>query len=257
MNPTSDHRQAPEPADPTGTPPLLPTDAWSRRRAATLAGHAGDTSLAAGLLADPDPTVRVAAVGAMARLGFATRADVVALAGDTDALVRRRVAEELGRAPRGGSDRIETTGPVEVLRRLVGDPDPLVAETAAWALGARCAPDPHDGDDTGEGAGTHSFAPDPVVVTLAAVASGHPDALVREAAVAALGAIGDPDGLEAVLAGTSDRPAIRRRAVLALAAFWGQPGVDDAVARAASDRDWQVRDAARLVGGDTQDPGGS
>ena len=43
--------------------------------------------------------------------------------------------------------------------------------------------------------------------------------LVREAAVAALGAIGDDRGLDAILAATTDRPAIRRRAVLALAPF--------------------------------------
>jgi len=254
MNPTPDHRQVPEPPDPTGTHPPLPTDAWSRRRAATLAGHAGDPTLAAALLADPDPEVRVAAVGAMARLGLATRPDVVALAADTDARVRRRVAQELGRAPREAGDRSGATGCVGVLTGLVADPDPLVAETAAWALGEWCAPDPDDG--AGPGAGTHGAAPAPVVATLATVAGGHCDALVREAAVAALGAIGDPGGLEAVLAATSDRPAIRRRAVLALAAFWGEPGVADAVARAASDRDWQVRDAARLVGGDTPDPAG-
>jgi HEAT repeat protein len=254
MNPTPDHRQVPEPADPTGTPPPVPTDAWSRRRAATLAGHAGDPNLAAALLADPDPAVRVAAVGAMARLGHVSRPDLIALTADTDAQVRRRIAEELGRAPREARDRSDATKCLGALTGLVADPDPLVAEMAAWALGEWCAPDPND--DPGPRTGTHSTAPAPVVATLAAVAGGHPDALVRESAVAALGAIGDPEGLEAVLAATSDRPAIRRRAVLALAAFWGEPGVADAVARAASDRDWQVRDAARLVGGDTPDPGG-
>ena len=42
---------------------------------------------------------------------------------------------------------------------------------------------------------------------------------MREAAVAALGAIGDDRGLDAILAATGDKPAIRRRAVLALAPF--------------------------------------
>ena len=42
---------------------------------------------------------------------------------------------------------------------------------------------------------------------------------MREAAVAALGAIGDDRGLDAILAATTDKPAIRRRAVLALAPF--------------------------------------
>ena len=61
--------------------------------------------------------------------------------------------------------------------------------------------------------------------------------------MAALGAIGDQAGLAAILVATTDRPAVRRRAVLALAPFEG-PEVDDALTRARSDRDWQVRQAA-------------
>ena len=48
---------------------------------------------------------------------------------------------------------------------------------------------------------------------------GAADPLVRESSVAALGAIGDDRGLDAILAATGDKPAIRRRAVLALAPF--------------------------------------
>ena len=75
------------------------------------------------------------------------------------------------------------------------------------------------------------------------------DPLVREAAVAALGAIGDDRGLDAILAATGDRPAIRRRAVLALAPFVApdHPRGDEvaaALARATTDHDWQVRQAA-------------
>ena len=61
--------------------------------------------------------------------------------------------------------------------------------------------------------------------------------------MAALGALGDQDGLEAVLAACSDKPAIRRRAVLALAAFEG-PEVDAALRAALEDKDWQTRQAA-------------
>jgi HEAT repeat protein len=61
--------------------------------------------------------------------------------------------------------------------------------------------------------------------------------------VAALGSIGDATGLPAILAATQDKPAVRRRAVLALAPFDG-PEVDAALARARTDRDWQVRQAA-------------
>ncbi|MCA1657380.1 MAG: HEAT repeat domain-containing protein, partial [Actinobacteria bacterium] len=82
-----------------------------------------------------------------------------------------------------------------------------------------------------------------VVGALAAMAAGHDDPLCREAAVAALGALGDERGLPAILAATTDKPAIRRRAVIALAPFEG-PEVEAALERAKADRDWQVRQAA-------------
>lgn len=113
---------------------------------------------------------------------------------------------------------------VDVVSALA-DRDPLVAEAAAWALGER-----------GE-------ADDPTVEALAGTATAHRDALVREAAVAALGALEAPGGLSAILAATADKPAIRRRAVLALAPFDG-PEIDAALRRALADRDWQVRQAA-------------
>ena len=78
---------------------------------------------------------------------------------------------------------------------------------------------------------------------LAELATGHEDALCREAAVAALGALGDPAGLPAILAATTDKATVRRRAVIALAPFDG-PEVDAALERARTDRDWQVRQAA-------------
>ena len=83
----------------------------------------------------------------------------------------------------------------------------------------------------------------PALVALAAVDGGHSDPLCREAAVAALGAIGDPDGLVAVLGALDDKPANRRRAAAALAAFEG-PEVDAALQRCLDDRDWQVRQVA-------------
>nr|MDQ3293800.1 HEAT repeat domain-containing protein [Actinomycetota bacterium] len=67
--------------------------------------------------------------------------------------------------------------------------------------------------------------------------------LVREAAVAALGSLGDERGLEAVLAGCHDIATIRRRAVLALAAFDG-PAVEAMLRDLSTDRDRQVRQAA-------------
>ena len=96
---------------------------------------------------------------------------------------------------------------------------------AAWASGERVPPEPG------------------AVEALCAVALDHDDALCREAAVAALGAIGDEAALPTILAATRDRATVRRRAVLALAPFDG-PDVDAALERARSDRDWQVRQAA-------------
>ena len=75
------------------------------------------------------------------------------------------------------------------------------------------------------------------------MATGADDPLVREAAAAALGAIGDERGLPAILAACDDKPQVRRRAVLALAPFGGDE-VAAAIERAANDRDWQVRQAA-------------
>lgn len=168
---------------------------------------------------DPDPSVRVAAVGALARLGTRAVMDRVwqAAAADPHPSVRRQAAEV---APRITCETVPT------LIGLLGDDVDLVAEAAAFAIGEL--------GDEAIGAGA--------VPALAAAAGGG-EPLVREAAVAALGSLGDPAGLPAVLAALDDRPPVRRRAVLALAAFEG-PEVEAALERARSDRDWQVRESA-------------
>jgi HEAT repeat protein len=169
--------------------------------------------------ADPDPRVRAAALGALVRgagagtAGTAWRGAVA----DPDAAVRRRATEL---APAIGP----TTARALVAR--LADDDVTVTETAAWALG-ELGPVPRSG----------------ATRALARVARDHPDALAREAAVAALGALGDPAGLPAILAACTDKPAVRRRAVLALAPFTGE-AVDAALQNALEDRDWQTRQAA-------------
>jgi len=120
---------------------------------------------------------------------------------------------------------------------------------AAWACGEQLQS--HDDTETDQAHPTANVAIDPhvrdrVIDRLMELVGGHDDALVRESAVAALGAIGEERSLTAVLAGCSDKPAIRRRAVLALAQFSG-PDVDAALLRALEDRDWQVRQAAEDV----------
>lgn len=192
-------------------------DVSGRRRAAALAGHTGDAATARALLGDPDPAVRATALGALGRLDRVRPAEVAAALADSSAEVRRRACQVAVGVP--GVD-------ADLVARLA-DEDPGVVEVAAWALGER------------SGAGAEAD----VVERLAAVATGHDDPLCREAAVAALGAVGDERGLPAILAATRDRPAVRRRAVIALAPFSG-PEVDAAMSAALQDRDWQVRQAA-------------
>ena len=192
-------------------------DAVARRRAVSAAGHRGDAGPARDALHDPDPGVRGAALGALVRLGAVTAADIQGALDDTDPAVRRRAAEEAGRAG---------VGPLgEALVACLDDADHGVSEAAAHALGEL---DP---------------APDGAVARLAAAATGHEDVLVREASVAALGSIGDTAGLAAVLAATTDVATVRRRAALALAAFDGAD-VEAALQRLATDRDRQTRQAA-------------
>jgi len=183
-----------------------------------LAGHQDDEATVRRGLRAADPRVRVVALGALARLGSLGAEELGTAMADPDPSVRRRAAEEAGRAT--------TTDPSPPsILPLLGDPDPTVVEAAAWASGER-----------------QPVAPG-TVAALSEVAVDHEDPLCREAAVAALGAIGDDAGLAAILAATGDKPAVRRRAVIALAPFEG-PNVDAALQRALEDRDRQVRQAA-------------
>jgi HEAT repeat protein len=199
-------------------------DPLARAAAVAALGHRdrlprGGAAELSAAVADPEPAVRVAALGALARNGPRRRfLDGWRLGTvDPDRRVRRRAAE-LGphAAERGGT-------PTAALVALLEDPDVTVVEAAAWALGELAARD--------------------AVGALSAVVTGHADPLAREAAVAALGAVGDPAGEGAVLTACGDVATVRRRAVLALAPFDGA-AVDAALERALGDRDWQVRQAA-------------
>jgi HEAT repeat protein len=183
------------------------------RRDVIIAGHTGDLAAIRTGLAQSDAFVRTSALGALARAGALTAEDLTSAAHDLDYRVRRRAAE------------LAATNPSVDLLTFLDDSDPLVIEMAAWACGER------------------TETPTPVLDRLCELVTNHDDALVREAAVAALGAIGDERGLPAILKAVSDKPAIRRRAVIALAPFEG-PDVDAAYERALKDRDWQVRQAA-------------
>jgi HEAT repeat protein len=177
-------------------------------------------------LGDPSPRVRSAAVGALVRAGTASAAAEAwhRAIDDASPAVRRRTAELApsldARGPSGATV-------VPLLLARLDDADTTVIEAAAFALGEL---------------GTKAVAGG-AVGALASTVTRHDDALAREAAVAALGALGDPAGLPAVLAACHDKATVRRRAVLALAPFDG-PDVDAALAAALGDRDWQVRQAA-------------
>ena len=102
------------------------------------------------------------------------------------------------------------------------DEDPLVVDGAAFALGE------------------HLYSP--AVEELIDVARDHEDARCRESAIAALGALGDDRARGVILNALSDKPPVRRRAIVALSNFEG-PDVEEALDRASDDRDWQVRAA--------------
>jgi HEAT repeat protein len=177
---------------------------------------------------DPDPRVRSAALAALVRASpdDARFAWQHALS-DPEAAVRRRAAELAPDLVTAAATPATTGVLVAGLVTQLSDRDVGVVEAAAWALG-----------ELGDAA-TASDAIDALVTAT----RGHRDPLAREAAVAALGALADPRGLDAILHACADRPAVRRRAVLALAPFSG-PAVDAAIAAALEDHDWQVRQAA-------------
>ena len=142
--------------------------------------------------------------------------------GDPDAAVRREAAEATGRHPAAAAslrERLQST--------LDADDDAHCREAAAFALG-----------ESGSGA-----AADALVDAL----ETEQTPLVREAIAGALGALGRPDTVGVVVSLTrGEKPAVRRRAVVALAAF-DTPAADAAIEAAAHDRDRYVREAAEWL----------
>ena len=180
------------------------------------AGHAGDPRTAREGLAHPDESVRASALVGLDRTGALTDDDIARAVADPSARVRRTALQ------------LSPSHPDVPVHVCIDDPDLFVAEMAAWALGERAEP----GDDA--------------LAVLIDRATSHREQLVREACAAALGSIGDARGLPAILAACKDKPAVRRRAVLALAPFDG-PEVEAALRTALEDRDWQVRQNAEIL----------
>ena len=183
------------------------------RRTIAVAGHVGDVVAVRSGLDDENPAVRATALAALARLDALDAHTLMSATTDASSVVRRRAAQLAAVHP--GFD----------LRGLLADADPMVAEMAAWACGE------------------HVDVDRATRMVLGELARTHDEPLVRESAVAALGAIGEPDTVGLILAALTDKPAIRRRAVIALANFEGAE-IDAALHAALADRDWQVRQAA-------------
>lgn len=189
------------------------------RRQIARAGHAGDAERARAALRHHDPVVRQLALGAVNRCAALTDDDLRDGLDDPDVGVRRRAAAFVATSA-GDADPLLTIA--------LRDSDASVVEIAAWASGER------------------EQVSDAILHRLIDLATQSDEALVREAAVAALGAIGDERGLPAILHGCTDKPAIRRRAALALAPF-DTPEAIAALRTALKDHDWQVRQSAEDV----------
>ena len=184
-----------------------------RRQQLVQLAREGDLSLARELCGDGDPRVRASSVAILSENDALDESLIALGLSDPHPLVRMAVA----RAAAQNSS-------ISVLE-LLSDEDSSVVEIACWAAGEQTE---------------HN---DSLIEALSAIALEHKDALCRESAVAALGALGDVRGLESILEATQDIATVRRRAVIALAPFEGQ-AVTDALQLALSDRDWQVRQAA-------------
>jgi HEAT repeat protein len=145
---------------------------------------------------------------------------LTALTQGADPSLRAGAAEKLGSC---GAEALET------LSALENDPDPTVRECLATAYGEI------DSADT--------------VPWLSFAARDDSDRHVKEAATAALGAIGNNAGLETLLLLINDGPPqVRRRAIAAITVF-DDERVEPAIRRAALDRNPGVREAAEMVVG--------
>ena len=197
--------------------------------ALVVAAHRRDGSADDFVLAhldDPTPRSRVLALRAAHRRALATPELWCHALDDGDATVRREALAMIADARSHDATLLDA-----VVARL-GDDDPLVVDAAAFALGELLLVDGVD--------------------ALIVVATTHDDARCRESAIAALGAIGDDRARAAIMGALDDKPAVRRRAIVALANFEG-PDIEAALARAAEDRDWQVRAAVDQLGRDEID----
>lgn len=258
---------------------LAKGDVMGRRVAVILAGYRWlktggvspeDQGLIRGGLADPDGQVRAAALSALAQCQTLLASDIADKLTDEDLRVRRRACELASMFAHGPAELTSKSIDQEQLRvdeallEHLKTGDDTMAELAAWALGERHQQasstgerEPSDPTDNAWQISAplereamslaenklETLQITEIVSVLVDTVRNHGDALVREAAVAALGCIGHDDGKVAILHAIGDKATVRRRAVIALAAFEGED-VEAALVGATGDRDWQVRQAA-------------
>jgi HEAT repeat protein len=166
---------------------------------------------------------RVLALRGIVRQGLATSDDWRSALRDGDVTVRREALNQIAHA------ELHDDTIFAALMVCLDDDDALVVDGAVFALGE------------------HLYVA--AVDRLCVIATSHDDARCRESAIAALGAIGDDRARPAILGALDDKAPVRRRAIVALSNFEG-PDIEEALARAADDRDWQVRAAVNQLGRD-------
>ena len=189
-----------------------------------VAGYRRDDSLDDVILAhlrDERPRRRVLALRAALRRDIVTAAIWRRALQDSDVDVRREALTLIAGA------EVSDDSLLSLVTEALHDEDSLVVDGAVFALGE------------------HLYQP--ALAELIAVAGQHEDARCRESAIAALGALGDDQARAVIVAALDDKPAVRRRAIVALANYEG-PDIEAALARASEDRDWQVRAAVDQLG---------
>ena len=180
------------------------------------------------LVADPaafldndDPVLRRMSTTALDTQSANSLFDVlVALLNDDEASVRAAAAEKLG---------VCGERSLEYLARAQADDAPEVREAVATAYG--------------------DLSNASVIPWLVEVGNDDQDRTVKEAAVAALGAIGSDEAIDPLLEFIAKGPPqVRRRAIAAITVF-DDPRIEPAIERAAFDRNPGVREAAEMVVG--------
>ena len=187
---------------------------------AGVRGSDEDLALLTAALDHPRSRTRVLALRGLVRAGDVSDEQWLATLSDTDVVVRREALTQL-------SQQAPSVTLADAVTSMLTDSDALVVDAAAFALG--------------------EFLYEPAVTALCDVASTHEDARCREAAIAALGALGHDDARAVIIAALRDKPPVRRRAIVALANYEG-PDIDEALVMASEDKDWQVRAAVSQLG---------